>query len=285
MGRGLERVRWHPDRCVLPLGFVRRWHDGPEGVDRPELCRNPALPRHRCRSRRLPAAACVRRRLGRYNDNRIYARRIGFNSSGGHVLQPGITVFTDSSFAMYSQPSIARSTSSGGKLMVVARRYSAIGPQRGIASTLVSARDNSVGPYRNISMNSTHDFSYPEVDGYGSRWVVAWQQNVLGSSVTGAGVRSARYDGANVVLGTQTTYGGTAQSIVDQPTSRLLPRQDVARILARSRSARARCGRSASTAERVSTAPIRSSSRSAGPTIASWSPRRCPATICRSTTA
>ncbi|MCR9243726.1 MAG: hypothetical protein NXI31_01755 [bacterium] len=152
------------------------------------------------------------------DDDRIYARRVGIDSAGNTVLWSPFSVFNDSTFNGYSQPAIARSAESGGKLMVVARRFSGVGPQRGVSCALVSARNNTVTNRTTIVMNSTDEFWHPDVDGYGDEWVIAWRQNTLGTTLYAVAVRSAQFDGTNLSFGATQTLGGSSLVRLDHPS-------------------------------------------------------------------
>jgi len=148
----------------------------------------------------------------------ICAARIGINSSGGTVVHAAHTVFSDSVFNSYSQPAIARAAEGGGKLMVVARRYDGIGQQLGITSALVSPRDNTVSSIATIVIDSTNDFRFPDVDGYGDEWVIAWRENTLGSSYYKVSTRSAKLIAGVIQLGPTVSLGGSSLVRADWPS-------------------------------------------------------------------
>ena len=152
------------------------------------------------------------------NDNRIYARRVGIDSSGGTVLHPPYTVFSDSTFNSYSQPAISRATDAAGKLMVVARRFAGLGPQRGIRCALVSTRDNTVSTSTTIEIDSVNEFWSPDVDGYGDEWVVAWRESALNSSYYKVSTRSAKFVSGSLQFGPKVSLGGSSLVRVDHPS-------------------------------------------------------------------
>lgn len=152
------------------------------------------------------------------DDGRIYAARIGITTSGATVVHAAHTVFADTTLNTYSQPAIARAAEAGGQLMVVARRYAGIGPQRGIASALVSVRDNTVSSVTTLVLNSTSEFRRPDVDGYGDEWVVAWRESTLGSSYYKVSTRSARLVSGVMQLGPTVALGGSSLVQVDYPS-------------------------------------------------------------------
>lgn len=153
------------------------------------------------------------------NADRIYARRIGMDAAGTALVSSPFAVFNDSTFVGYSQPAIARSAESDGKLMVVARRFWGIGTvQRGIACALVSARNNTVTNRMTIETNTTDEFWSPDVDGYGDEWVVAWRQNAFGTPYNAVSVRSAQLVGGALQFGAPVTLGGTSWVRLDHPT-------------------------------------------------------------------
>jgi hypothetical protein len=149
---------------------------------------------------------------------RIYAARVGIDSSGGTVAHPPHTVFADSLSNSYSQPAIARAARADGKLMVVARRFAGFGPQIGVISALVSARNDAVTSLRTIVMDSTNEFRLPDVDGHGDEWVVAWRENTLGSSSPRVSARSARLVSGAMHLGPIVSLGGSSLIQADFPS-------------------------------------------------------------------
>lgn len=152
------------------------------------------------------------------NDNRIYARRIGYNLTGGTVLGPGYTVFADTLFTDYSQPAIARAAASGEKLMVVAKRYSGIGQTDGVRCALLSASDDTVTNSMTVHNSAGISVSSPEVDGFGSNWVVTWSQSNTGSSLPKVSRRAASLNGASLQFGSIESIGGSAFGWADHPT-------------------------------------------------------------------
>lgn len=152
------------------------------------------------------------------NSRRIMARRIGYDPSGAVVTSPGYTVFSDTTFNAYSQPAIARAADVDGKLMVVVRKYAGRGPSRGISSALLSASDNSVTSLATIFSSISDDAQSPDVDGYGSEWVVTWRQNPLSSGYQRVVARAAHLVGTGIQLDGTISLGGGATGQASFPT-------------------------------------------------------------------
>jgi len=112
----------------------------------------------------------------------IKARRIAITAQQTAALQPTYTIFGGTGFSLYSEPSIARATPAAGKLMVVAQRWSLSSNSTSLRAVLVSSRNNGVSTNTVLASSSTDEITTPDVDGYGSEWVVAWRQNPQGSA-------------------------------------------------------------------------------------------------------
>jgi hypothetical protein len=77
---------------------------------------------------------------------------------------------------------ISRAGASPTDLLVVVQRFNGFGPSRGLWARTVASDSSTLGPIASLLVSSTLEITDPDVDGHDGRWIVAWQQNVFGTT-------------------------------------------------------------------------------------------------------
>ena len=159
-----------------------------------------------------------------YEDNvvdAIRARRIWFNPSDALLSNNPISVFTDTVLgSTYVKPAISRAAAADGKFLVVARRNSVLFGTSSIVAAVVTSNTSTLGPTITVYSNSSDTVSVPDVDGYASKWVVAWEQEAIGfpySAVVAAPV-SLDAPGTALIVGSSSSVGGTTLAQASVPS-------------------------------------------------------------------
>lgn len=149
--------------------------------------------------------------------NAIRVRRVYFDASDNLVAPASVSVFTDTSGPLssntYTTPAISRQAGSDLNFMVVARRYSGLGPSRIISGKLVKLNTLVASGSVNIELASSDDVTMPDVDGANGGWVVAWQRHPSGGGSTQIERRTAHNSGSGWSLGAVHTFGGGLLSV------------------------------------------------------------------------
>lgn len=138
----------------------------------------------------------------------IQVRRVWFTLAGSAVAGGGVATILQATplFATYSQPAIARTAAGDGMLLVVARRTSVGNADQIVAVAVRSFAwligSNPTATIANAGAGET--LLAPDVDGYDSRWVVAWQRDGASDTVARAPVSL----GAGLVVGAAQSLSG-----------------------------------------------------------------------------
>mgnify|MGYP003624343893 FL=1 len=146
------------------------------------------------------------------NLDRISGRRVYFAANDVLLSPLPFTVFADGGFTVpysYHEPAISRAGSDAGDLLVVARYWSGLGPVNQVRARTVSSDGSAPGPIASVH-TTTGVIDGVTVDGYGGRWVIAWEDPAANLIPT----RSVRADpmGPGLLLGTVVTpIGGARQ--------------------------------------------------------------------------
>lgn len=144
----------------------------------------------------------------------IRARRFWWNSADALLSAASYSVFVDTLLGVaYSQPAISRTAAADGSLLVAAKRRSVLLGSSAIEVARISSAPGGVSATVVVASNSGDVLAAPDVDGYGDRWNVAWEQNSVAGTLTYDAVKVApvRFDAvANaLVVGTPVTFGGS----------------------------------------------------------------------------
>ncbi|MEO6594246.1 MAG: hypothetical protein ABIP94_05790 [Planctomycetota bacterium] len=158
-----------------------------------------------------------------YEDNdvdAIRARRYWFNAADTLLASSAFSVFTDVLLgSTYVQPAIARTASDDGRLLVVARRKSTLFTNSYIEGAAINAGNNTVSATGTIASSSANELFLPDVDGYASRWVVAWERSGMSAVYDAVRVAPVFLDGGTGLLtGTFATFGGSLLTRASAPT-------------------------------------------------------------------
>lgn len=149
----------------------------------------------------------------------IRAQRLWFGATGTIGLAPPMSVFTDTMFGtVYRKPAIARAAANDGKLLVVAQRSTPAIGASAIVGAVVTTNAAPLGPTVTIHDDANDDVDVPDVDGFASEWVVAWQRDQAGASTTPSVlVAKVALAGATLTVGPSTTFG-TAFAQISNPS-------------------------------------------------------------------
>lgn len=144
----------------------------------------------------------------------IRARRYWWNSIDALQSAASYSVFVDTLLGVvYSQPAISRTAAADGSLLVAAKRRSVLLGGSAIEVAKISSAPGGVSATVVVASNSNDVLAAPDVDGYGGRWNVAWEQNSVAGTLTYDAVKVAPvgFDAvANaLVVGTPVTFGGS----------------------------------------------------------------------------
>jgi hypothetical protein len=142
----------------------------------------------------------------------VRARRHWFNAADALVSSSPFSVFTDTILgSSFEEPAISRAAGPDGKLLVVARRDSALFTNSAIEAAVVDAGSNTVGALVTMASSSVDELFAPDVDGFAGKWVVAWERDSSGPNFyDSVRATSVFLDGSNsLVVGSGTTFGGT----------------------------------------------------------------------------
>lgn len=153
--------------------------------------------------------------------NAIRARRVYFDAADLLVAPSAVSIWTDSTgpFASsYTVPAISRQGGVDLTFLVVARRYSGIGPQISISGRLLALTDLTVLTSTTLESTAADDFVAPDVDGANGSWIVAWEREPAGGGATTIRRRSARYAGGAWTLGAIESLGGGLLQEVTAPS-------------------------------------------------------------------
>ncbi len=153
----------------------------------------------------------------------IRARRYWWNAADSLLSASAFSVFTDTLLGVaYSAPAIARTAAADGKLLVVARRRGVLLGNSAIEAAVVDAGGGGVSLSTVVATSNDANLGAPDVDGYASRWNVAWERAGLPASLVYDAVRVAPVaidPAANaLVVGGAVTFGGSLISQARAPS-------------------------------------------------------------------
>ena len=151
--------------------------------------------------------------------NAIRARKIYFDGSDSLVSPSPVNVMADGGVLgpVFTQPEISRGC--GLRQMVVARRFSGIGPFVSVQAVVLNSESLAVEAATSFGGSSTDAIERPDVDGCEDQWVVAWQRT---PSVSGLpSIRRCTLDyapGSGLSVGTIEALGGSLGNQASEPT-------------------------------------------------------------------
>ncbi len=143
----------------------------------------------------------------------IRALRVYFDAADVLTLQAAFSVWTDGASGTFTDPAIARAASSDGRLLVVAKQLGASG-NSAIVAAVLDTGGNGVGATTTVASSASDNLASPDVDGFASRWVIAYQAPGGSPALSGqaARVRPVTLDAATntLTVGAGSSFGGFA---------------------------------------------------------------------------
>ncbi|HEX5053649.1 MAG TPA: hypothetical protein VFZ65_17855 [Planctomycetota bacterium] len=120
--------------------------------------------------------------------NAIRARRLFFDAGDSLAIFGALSVWTGGAGVTFTEPAVSRAASADGKLLVVAKQLTGSPGSASIVAAVLDSGSNLVGAVTTVAASTANDLSLPDVDGFASKWVVAYQAPG-GNLVSGPGVR------------------------------------------------------------------------------------------------